>query len=79
MSTPGKLNRRSVLKGAAGATLALPILEAMGAEVADQTPRRFCALYNALPTLRCAKILAVLLLSCLGCLLWLSVPFAGNW
>lgn len=31
----------------AGATLALPVLEAMGEEVSGQTPRRFCALYTA--------------------------------
>lgn len=42
-----KLDRRSVLKGIAGATLALPVLDAMGSEVAEQTPRRFCALYTA--------------------------------
>ena len=42
-----KLDRRSVLKGIAGATLALPVLDAMGKEVAEQTPRRFCALYTA--------------------------------
>ena len=42
-----KLHRRSVLRGIAGATLALPVLEAMGAELQDQTPRRFCALYTA--------------------------------
>ncbi|MAT15669.1 MAG: hypothetical protein CMJ46_10425 [Planctomyces sp.] len=42
-----KLNRRSVLKGLAGATLALPVLEAMGSEVSQQVPRRFCALYTA--------------------------------
>lgn len=42
-----KLNRRSVLKGLAGVTLSLPLLEAMGKEVSDQAPRRFCALYTA--------------------------------
>lgn len=47
MTTGLKLDRRSVLKGLAGASLALPILDAMGAEVAEQTPRRFCALYTA--------------------------------
>ena len=47
MPTNFKLDRRSVLKGIAGATLALPILDAMGKEVAEQTPRRFCALYTA--------------------------------
>jgi hypothetical protein len=47
MANSPQLDRRSVLKGLAGATLALPILEAMGAEVAEQIPRRFCALYTA--------------------------------
>lgn len=47
MSTRVKLNRRSVLKGLAGVTLALPMLEAMGKEVANQVPRRFCAMYTA--------------------------------
>ncbi len=42
-----KLDRRSVLKGLAGVTLSLPLLEAMGEEVAGKTPRRFCALYTA--------------------------------
>ena len=42
-----KLSRREVLKGAAGVTLVLPILEAMGAEVSNQAPRRFCAIYTA--------------------------------
>ncbi len=47
MAAPVKLDRRSVLKGLAGASLALPVLEAMGAEVAEQIPRRFCAMYTA--------------------------------
>ena len=47
MDNATRLNRRSVLKGVAGATLALPVLEAMGSEVAEQMPRRFCALYTA--------------------------------
>jgi hypothetical protein len=42
-----KIDRRSVLKGLAGVTLALPVLEAMGKEAAAQPPRRFCALYTA--------------------------------
>ncbi|MEO1529959.1 MAG: DUF1552 domain-containing protein [Planctomycetota bacterium] len=42
-----RLHRRAVLRGLAGATLALPLLEAMGDEVHGQTPRRFCALYTA--------------------------------
>ena len=41
------LDRRAVLKGLAGVTLALPLLEAMGKEVAEKTPRRFCAMYTA--------------------------------
>ena len=47
MRRPVKLDRRAVLKGLAGVALALPVLEAMGEEVAEQTPRRFCALYTA--------------------------------
>jgi hypothetical protein len=42
-----KLDRRTVLKGLAGVTLSLPILEAMGREVVKQAPRRFCAIYTA--------------------------------
>ncbi|MCA9120080.1 MAG: DUF1552 domain-containing protein [Planctomycetaceae bacterium] len=42
-----RLDRRAVLKGMAGATLALPVLDAMGDEIANQVPRRFCALYTA--------------------------------
>jgi hypothetical protein len=42
-----QLDRRAVLKGLAGVTLALPLLEAMGKEVTEQAPRRFCALYTA--------------------------------
>ncbi|MBL58200.1 MAG: hypothetical protein CMO75_00880 [Verrucomicrobiales bacterium] len=42
-----KLDRRAFLKGTAGATLALPVLEVMGKEVTENTPRRFCALYTA--------------------------------
>jgi len=47
MASKVRLDRRSVLKGIAGATLALPVLDAMGKEIAEQTPRRFCALYTA--------------------------------
>ena len=39
------LDRRAVLKGMAGVALPLPLLEAMGKEVVEETPRRFCALY----------------------------------
>lgn len=42
-----KLSRRTVLKGLAGVTLSLPLLEAMGKEVAEKAPRRFCAMYTA--------------------------------
>ena len=44
-----KLNRRSVLKGFAGVSLALPTLEIMGEEVLKESNRakRFCALYTA--------------------------------
>jgi len=42
-----KVGRRAFLKGAAGVSLALPVLEAMGDEVAGRAPQRFCALYTA--------------------------------
>ena len=42
-----KIDRRAFLYGIGGASLALPVLDAMGAEVAEQVPRRFCALYTA--------------------------------
>ena len=45
MSKILKINRRGVLKGMAGITLPLPILEAMGESVKNDTPKRFCALY----------------------------------
>jgi hypothetical protein len=41
------MDRRAFLKGIGGVALALPVLDAMGAEVTDQIPRRFCALYTA--------------------------------
>jgi len=47
MANTAKLDRRAVLKGIAGVSLALPVLDAMGQEVAEQTPRRFCAIYTA--------------------------------
>ena len=47
MTSSQLLDRRSVLQGVAGMTLALPVLEAMGKEVSEQPPRRFCALYTA--------------------------------
>ena len=42
-----RVDRRAVLKGLAGTALALPLLEAMGDEVAGEPPRRFCAVYTA--------------------------------
>lgn len=47
MTTSHKIDRRAFLYGIGGASLALPVLDAMGAEVAEQVPRRFCALYTA--------------------------------
>lgn len=47
MSSPLRIDRRAFLKGLGGVTLALPALDVMGAEVTDQLPRRFCALYTA--------------------------------
>ncbi|MBI1353912.1 MAG: DUF1552 domain-containing protein [Acidobacteria bacterium] len=47
MNSPLKLDRRAFLRGIGGAALALPALDAMGAEVTDQLPRRFCAMYTA--------------------------------
>ncbi|MBI1345114.1 DUF1552 domain-containing protein [bacterium] len=41
------LDRRAFLQGVGGVTLALPLLDAMGAEATAQAPRRFCALYTA--------------------------------
>ena len=47
MRTSWKLDRRAFLKGLGGVSLALPALDAMGAEVTDRLPRRFCAIYTA--------------------------------
>lgn len=47
MTIAPRIDRRAVLKGLAGMTLALPVLEAMGEHVAAVSPRRFCALYTA--------------------------------
>lgn len=41
------LDRRAFLRGVGGVALALPVLDAMGSDVAEQMPRRFCALYTA--------------------------------
>ena len=41
------LDRRAFLDGLGGVALALPVLDAMGAEVTEQIPRRFCAIYTA--------------------------------
>jgi hypothetical protein len=42
-----QLDRRAFLFGVGGVSLALPVLDAMGADVAAQAPRRFCAVYTA--------------------------------
>lgn len=42
-----RIDRRAFLHGVGGAALALPVLDAMGAEVTNEVPRRFCALYTA--------------------------------
>ena len=47
MSMSLRLDRRAFLRGVGGASLALPVLDVMGAEVTDQAPRRFCAIYTA--------------------------------
>lgn len=47
MVTALRLNRRDVLRGIGGMALVLPVLEAMGEQIAAQIPRRFCALYTA--------------------------------
>ena len=47
MRTSIKIDRRAFLQGMGGVALALPVLDAMGAEVTEQAPRRFCALYTA--------------------------------
>jgi hypothetical protein len=47
MSHSLHIDRRAFLKGIGGVALALPVLDAMGAEVTDQVPRRFCAIYTA--------------------------------
>lgn len=47
MGSPLQLDRRAFLMGVGGTALALPVLDAMGAEATQQVPRRFCALYTA--------------------------------
>ncbi len=47
MRSSPKIDRRAFLHGTGGVALALPVLDAMGAEVTEQAPRRFCALYTA--------------------------------
>jgi len=47
MNRSMQLHRRAFLKGLGGVTLALPVLDLMGAEVTNAIPRRFCALYTA--------------------------------
>jgi hypothetical protein len=47
MTSSRPIDRRAFLQGLGGMALALPVLDAMGAEVTDQIPRRFCAVYTA--------------------------------
>ena len=47
MPTALRLDRRAFLRGVGGVTLALPVLDAMGAGVTEKPPRRFCAIYTA--------------------------------
>ncbi len=47
MSSSLRIDRRAFLQGLGGVALALPVLDAMGAEITESTPRRFCALYTA--------------------------------
>ncbi len=47
MGASVSIDRRAFLQGAGGIALALPVLDAMGAAVTDEVPRRFCALYTA--------------------------------
>jgi len=47
MSTSTRLDRRAFITGMGGVALALPVLDAMGAEITEQAPRRFCAIYTA--------------------------------
>lgn len=47
MTVPRQIDRRAFLRGVGGTALALPVLDAMGAEVTQRVPRRFCALYTA--------------------------------
>ncbi len=47
MTSSLRIDRRAFLQGLGGVSLALPVLDAMGAVVAERAPRRFCALYTA--------------------------------
>jgi len=47
MSSSFNIDRRAFLRGLGGVSLALPVLDAMGAQVTEQVPRRFCAIYTA--------------------------------
>lgn len=42
-----QMDRRAFLQGIGGVALALPALDAMGADVTERDPRRFCAVYTA--------------------------------
>lgn len=47
MTSSRLIDRRAFLRGLGGITLALPVLDAMGAAATERLPRRFCALYTA--------------------------------
>lgn len=47
MSVLRPIDRRAFLQGLGGVSLALPVLDAMGADVTEQIPARFCAVYTA--------------------------------
>lgn len=47
MTQSHKIDRRAFLNGLGGMALALPVLDAMGAEVTERAPARFCAIYTA--------------------------------
>jgi hypothetical protein len=47
MPSAAQIDRRAFLFGIGGVALALPALDAMGSEVTEKSPRRFCALYTA--------------------------------
>lgn len=47
MQSSFRIDRRAFIHGLGGTAMALPALDAMGSEVTDQPPARFCAIYTA--------------------------------